>query len=174
MVSLSRGSSSHEPVSQAPSWGDHSPPGLGIRAVGVGLVSGLHYAYVCVCHKTQTRSAPMPSPVPAPRQHVPGITQSIGFLRLRSGQVLGHPSHQSIRPGRLLTPLSPPNRGEGKSRWWVIPSRASIFRDLRPVLSGVEGTALYAASHAWSGYHVPRYYVAEWRQCPLWACLSAV
>ena len=35
------------------------------------------------------------------------------------------------------------------------------FCDLRPVLSGVEGTALYAVSHASSGYHVRAYYVAE-------------
>jgi hypothetical protein len=27
-------------------------------------------------------------------------------------------------------------------------------------------SALYAASHASSGHHVPRYYVAEWRRFP--------
>jgi hypothetical protein len=50
--------------------------------------------------KTQTLSAPMPSRVPAPRQHISGITQSIDFL--------GHPSHQGMRPDRLLPSLREP------------------------------------------------------------------
>jgi hypothetical protein len=77
---------------------DCSLPELGTCAVRVGLASGLQYARTpCVRWrppKTQTLSAPMPSRVPAPRQRISGITRSISFL--------GHPSHQGIRPGRLL------------------------------------------------------------------------
>jgi len=102
----------------------------------------LHF---CVCHKTQTRSAPMPSRVPAPRHHISGITQSIGFLRLRSGQALGHPSHQGIRLGRLLPSLREPLVGYSvppACRQTGVP----ILRDRR--------SALYAVSLASSGYHV--------------------
>ena len=62
--------------------------------------SSVHFR---ACHKTQTHPAPVPSRVPAPRQHISGITQSIGFL--------GHPSRQDIRPGRLLPSLREPLTG---------------------------------------------------------------
>jgi len=38
----------------------------------------------------------------------------------------------------------------------------------------VEGTVLYAVSHTSGGYHVCRYYVAEWGQIPFWACVLSV
>jgi hypothetical protein len=44
---------------------------------------------------------------------------------------------------------------------------------LEPVLSEAEGSALYAAPLASSGYHVCRYYVAEWGRFPFGpACYS--
>ena len=107
-VSLSRGSSSHErlvlglstgPLSQAPYWGDYSPTGLSICAVGVGLASGLHYASLLRVPKTQTRSAPMPSHVPAPRQPIPGITLGLRLLRQTPGPLAG-----GQRAGQLLIP----------------------------------------------------------------------
>ena len=61
--------------------------------------------------RVQTSPIPMLSRMPSPRQRIPGITLGIGFLRLRSGQALGDPSRQGIRPGRLLPLLREPLTG---------------------------------------------------------------
>jgi hypothetical protein len=68
--------------------------------------------------------------------------------------------------GWLPAQVMPSFRASSESHRRVTPFRVPILRDFRMVL--------YAVSHVSSGYHVCRYYVAEWRQVPFWACLSAV
>ena len=103
MVSLSRGSSSHEPLSQASYWGDYSSPGLGICAVGVGLVSGLHCAYFCVCHKTQNSFCPYAfscaGPTSAYLWHYPEHWLPSASLRTSLGA--------SLPPGHTAWPPAP-------------------------------------------------------------------
>ena len=74
---------------------------------------------------------------------------------------LGHPT-----PPRLVA-WSPapalPERALGGFPRSVCPFfKQPLVADLR--------TVLYAVSHVSSGYHVPRYIVAEWGQVPFWAC----
>ena len=82
-----------------------------LRESGFQYVYG-HEVHADACHKARSLSAPLPSLAPGPRQRqtkglpeqrvlafarIPDITLGIGFLRLRSGQALGHPSRQRLR-----------------------------------------------------------------------------
>jgi hypothetical protein len=55
----------------------------------------------------------------------------------------------------------------------ILRAIGGLLRSVCPFLRDLR-TVLYAVSHTSSGNHVSRYYVAEWRQVPFWACLSAV
>jgi hypothetical protein len=94
-----------------------------------------------------------------------GLTSA--YPRHCSGPLLLEPSLPSMACGWLPAQVALDKfRASPESHRRVTPFRVSIFRDHR--------TVLYAVSHTSSEYHVCRYYVAEWRQVPFWACLSAV
>ena len=111
--------------------------------------------------KTRIHPCPVPSRAPAPRLPVGrqvSLSQALPWAFASWGILL----RQGLWPGRLLQLYL----REHLAGFLVPPAcrqtGVSIFRDCR--------TMLYAVSHISSGYHVPRYIVAEWGQVPFWAC----
>ena len=86
-------------------------------------------------------------PTSAYPRHYPGPSLLRASYSVKACGLVACSRDPSLRSGQALRE---PRR--------VSPFHVSIFRDLR--------TMLYAVSLVSSGYHVPHYYVAEWRHFP--------
>ena len=119
-----------------------------------------HEVHADACHKARSLSAPLPSLAPGPRQHIPGITLGIRFLRLPFGYAQGRLLRTSLGPslptalagGSLLRLCRRATVGLFHSECPFLRQLRTGLRDFRHVLS-LSKERCFTPGPVRSGYH---------------------